>query len=247
MRNRRSSHHRCQDPLSCIFLQVLGMARVKSRLMRRSCAVVGVWDWEDANVKMRANIYQEPLREAFGEPGRWAHPSLLDGSLCKDYPLISEGTRARGSYEAPGGPNGLWEIFQYKYLAGHGTSLEYKLDQRRSLLIARAPGMQMEKMTTPVCLLESGTCGVPDLTWGSLLKANDVPLWHLHYLLTTDCLCAAWVIQTCFYFVYKAFFIAVDRWRFSTGAGEARDIQGCFVTSTVLTVMLPRLSRLWKQ
>lgn len=27
------------------------------------------------------------------------------------------------------------------YLVGHGTSLDYKLDQRRSLLIARAPGM----------------------------------------------------------------------------------------------------------
>lgn len=49
--------------------------------------------------------------------------------------------RARGPCEAPGGPNDPWGIFQHKYLAGHGTSLEYKPDQRRSLLIARAPGM----------------------------------------------------------------------------------------------------------
>jgi len=68
----------------------------------------------------------------------------------------------------------------------------------------------------------------------------------MNYLLTTDCLCAAWVIQTHFYFVYEAHFSAVDRWRFSTRAGEARDIQGRFVTSTVLTVVLPSLSRLWK-
>lgn len=104
--------------------------------------------------------------------------------------------------------------------------------------------MQMEEMTTPVCLFESATCGVPHLTLGLLMKANDAILWHVKDLLTTDCLCAAGVFPTWFYFAYKALFCAVDRWRFSTRAGEARDVQGRFITSTVLTVMFPSLSRL---
>lgn len=52
--------------------------------------MVGIWDWEDANGKVRAKVYQEPPQEGLGEPGRRAHPPLLDGSLCKDHPLISE-------------------------------------------------------------------------------------------------------------------------------------------------------------
>lgn len=35
-----------------------------------SYAVVGIWDWEGANAKLRANIYQEPPQEALGKPGR---------------------------------------------------------------------------------------------------------------------------------------------------------------------------------
>lgn len=102
----------------------------------------------------------------------------------------------------------------------------------------------MEEMTIPVCLFESATGVAPHLTLGLLMKANVVILWQVKDVLTTDCLCAAGVFQTWFYFAYKAFFCAVDRWRFSTRAGEARDVQGRFITSTVLAVMFPSVSRL---
>lgn len=32
--------------------------------------MVGIWDWEDANGKVRTKVYQEPPQEGLGEPGR---------------------------------------------------------------------------------------------------------------------------------------------------------------------------------
>lgn len=75
----------------------------------RSCAVEGIWDWEDANGKVRAcikNLHRRP----WGSLGEHALPYWMD--LCARITLSSQkGQEPRASCEAPGGPNDPGGIF----------------------------------------------------------------------------------------------------------------------------------------